>query len=215
MVRTSRLALALCLFVLGPVGLAACGGDEQEAAPVTATQPAPTALTQAELISAGDSICAEINAAVGAIRAADTSDETIEATQIADLYSGLAERLKGLGAPSDGEVPVDVIETAEALGDPANADPDAALAEFQEAADEYGFTECAESPSAPLPTDAGADTDTGADAETDGSVVPAPAPEPAPAPAPVEPPPTGGGVAPAPPDTGGGSGGSSGGISPG
>lgn len=178
---------------------------------MTTPEPAPSALTQTELISAGDNICAEINAAVGTIQASETSDETIKATQIASLYSGLAERLDGLGIPTDGDAPVDVIATAEALGDPATSDQETALAEFQQTAADYGFTDCAESPSAPIST--GTDTDTGTDPGTDtgGTVEPAPAPEPAP----VAPPDTGGGVAPAPPDTGGGSGGSSGGISPG
>lgn len=216
MLRTSRSALALCLLVLAPAGLAACGGgDEEASAPVTTPEPAPSALIQAELISAGDTICAEINAAVGTIQTSETSDETIKATQIADLYSGLAERLDGLGIPTDGDPPVDVIATAEALGDPATSDQETALAEFQQTAADYGFRDCAESPSAPIST--GTDTDAGTDSGTDtgtdtgGTVEPAPAPEPAP----VAPPDTGGGVTPAPPDTGGGSGGSSGGISPG
>jgi len=211
---TSRSALALCLLALATAGLAACGGgNEETAAPVTTPEPAPSALTQTELISAGDNICAEINAAVGTIQASETSDETIKTTQIADLYSGLAERLDGLGIPTDGDAPVDVIATAEALGDPATSDQETALAEFQQTAADYGFTDCAESPSAPISTGTDTDTGTGTDTGTDtgGTVEPAPAPEPAP----VAPPDTGGGVTPAPPDTGGGSGGSSGGISPG
>jgi hypothetical protein len=216
MMRTFILAPLLSVLVFGSLGLAACGGGDGEGAATTSTtEPAPTALSQADLVSAGDGICAEINAAVGTIQASETSDEAIQTSQIADLYAGLAERLDGLGTPTDGAPPVDVIDAAQTLGDPATTDPDAALAELQQAAADYGFEDCAESPEAPTSTgsDTDGDTDTGTDTDTGGAVEPTPSPEPVPAP--VEPPSTGGGVVPTPPDTGGGSGGSSGGISPG
>ena len=212
----------LVLLALAPVGLSACGGDSDEpAVPTTVEEPtAVTVLTQAELISAGDGICAEINAAVGSIQASETSDDELKASQIADLYAGLGTRLEELGTPSDGEAPTAVIEAAQALGDPASTS-ESALADFQTAATEYGMPTCAEAPAAPL--DTGGTVDPGAggtvDPGTGGTVGPAPAPAPAPTPAPAPAPPAGGGV---PPDSGGGTGGgsgspggSSGGISPG
>ncbi len=128
-------------------------------------QPVAPDLTQAELISAGDGICAEVNAAIGTIQTIETTDETVQANQIADLYAGVAERLDGLGTPSDGDAPTAVIAAATELGDPANPDPTAALAEFQTAASTYGFTECAEDPAAPVST--GGDTGDG-----DGNAAP-------------------------------------------
>ena len=218
MLRPVAKALLLLLVLLAPVGIAACGGDDEEAAaPEPVEQPVTPDLTMDELVSAGDGICAEVNAAIGTIQTIETTDETVQSDQIADLYAGVAERLEGLGTPSDGEAPTAVIAAATELGDPAIADPEATLAEFQTAASAYGFSDCAEDPAAPVST--GTDTDTGAgtgtddatDGGTDGATVD---PAPAPAPAPAEPP-TGGGVAPSQPDSGGGSGGSSGGISPG
>jgi hypothetical protein len=223
MLSPAKRAVLLILLILAPAGVAACGGgDEEASAPAPAEEPAATTLTRSELISAGDGICAEVNAAIGTIQASEVSDETVKTTQIADLYAGVAERLDGLGTPSDGEAPSDVIAAATALGDPAATDPDAALAEFQAAAAEYGFTDCAEDPAAPVATDGdgGAGADSGTGTGSDGGTVepappPAPEPTPAPTPAPTEPP-TGGGVAPdSGGGSGGGSGGSSGGISPG
>lgn len=220
--RLPILAL-LVLFALAPIGLSACGGSDGDdsPAPVTEAPVTATELTQADLVSTGDGICAEVNAAIGSIQASDISDDATKATQVADLYAGLADSLEGLGSPSDGEPPTDVISAARALGDLTAAD-ETALSTFQTAASDYGMLICAEAPAAPV------------DSGTDGTVVPtdpgtsepapapAPAPTPAPAPEPVPAPPTGGGVTPVAPDTGGGtggsggsSGGSSGGISPG
>lgn len=208
------MAILLALLAFTPLGFAACGGGDEAAAPAPTDEPAPTVLTQAEIISAGDGICAEVNAAVGTIQSAETSDPTVAAAQVADLYSGLADRLDSLGVPSDGDAPTEVISAARTLADQATTDTTTALEQFQTAAAAYGFTDCAEDPSAPVAT--GGDTDTGAGTDTGGTVEPAQAPEPAPAPEPVDPSTGGGGgAAPAPPDTGGGSGGSSGGISPG
>jgi len=205
------------------LGAAGCGGgdDSEEApetAPVTTTDTA-TSVTQDELIFEGDNICAEVNAAVGTIDSSTTADETIKETQIADIYAGLAESLEGLGTPTDGEAPTEVIEAAQTLADSSSIDGDTALAEFQAAATDYGFTECGEAPAAPSSSGDGSTVVP----PTDSSTTPVPV-EPAPAPVPVEPAPVapeppaaGGGVvpdAPAPaPPSGGGS--SSGGLTPG
>ncbi len=219
MLGFARKALLLVMLILAPVGLAACGGgDEEQPEPAQVEAPATPDLTQAELISAGDGICAEVNAAIGTIQTIETTDETVQATQIADLYSGVAERLEGLGTPSDGDAPTEVIAAATRLGDPAGSDQATALADFQTAAAGYGFTDCAEDPAAPVAggdsTDGGAGSD-GGTSDPAPTTEPTPTPAPTPAPTPTEPP-TGGGVVPTPPDSGGGgSGGSSGGISPG
>ncbi len=226
MLKRPGIAVLLVLFALIPVGLSACGGDGNSEDPVPTTEEpaAASKLTQAELISTGDGICAEVNAAIGSIQASDLADDTTRATQVADLYAGLADSLEGLGTPSDGEPPTDVIAAARTLGDVDTAD-ETALGTFQTAASDYGMLTCAEAPAAPVDTG----TDGGTSVPTDpgtGDPVPAPVPEPEPVPAPAQvpspTPPSGGGVAPVPPDTGGGtggsggsSGGSSGGISPG
>lgn len=210
------------------VSLAAAGcggGDESAPAPAPVEQPAePAALTKDELISQGDGICAEVNAAVGTIDGSTIIAESDKLKQKGDLYAGLADRLEELGTPSDGEAPTEVI--AALRGDPG-AESGVDLAAFQEAATAYGFTECAEAPVAPVPESAGAESPAGTES-TDSSpggestyTEPAPpAPAPAPAPAPSE---TGGVNPDAGSGTGGtgggggggSSGGSSGGIGPG
>jgi hypothetical protein len=150
--------------------LAGCGGGgsstESTAATTTATT---TALTKAELIEQGDAICAEVNAAVGTVGAssAETSSPT---SQAADLYSGMVASLKNLGTPqeaagySEFTAAADELATAEGevklaseRGDTAGLEAaeskaSAALSSFQEAAQEYGFKECGEGPSAPTAT---------------------------------------------------------------
>jgi len=217
-----------CLATFGAVvligaGVVGCGGgDDEPPAPATATTgPTETvALTTEELIDEGDAICAEVNAAIGTIDAS-TADETSKAEQRADLYDGVAERLGELGTPSDGEAPEDVIAAAEDL-----ADGGTDVRAFQTAAEEYGFTDCAEAPEMPeVSTGAGGDpgtaTDPGAATAPEEPYVP-PATETPAEPTPSAPAaPSGGGVAPAPtpaptpapsPSTGGSS---SGGIGPG
>ena len=205
------------------LGAAGCGGgdDSEDPAPApvetTTTDSATTDLTKDELIAEGDDICAEVNSAVGTIDASTTADPSIAESQIADIYSGMADRLEELGTPTDGDAPTDVIDAAQALADSGSTDGDTALSDLQTAATEYGFEECGDAPAAPSST-------SGSSSGTDPSTVPAdpgyvpPTTAPAPtAPAPTAPPSTGGGVAPAPePSTGGGSGSSTGGgISPG
>lgn len=218
-----RNATILLLALVGTAGIAGCGGgggDDEAPAPAPVEEPETTTLTKNELISQGDNYCAEVNAAVGTI-SSSTADDSIKQTQISSIYDGLANDLESLGSPSEGEAPTAVIEAAQALAESDSATADAALATFQSAAEEYGFTKCGEAPAAPSSGTSEAPSttpDTGS-----GYAEPAPAPvEPAPAPAPAPAPPPsnggGGGVAPpSDPGTGGGSSGgsSSGGISPG
>lgn len=209
------LGASLAVLVLG-LGIAACGGGddgEDAPAPVATTTPEETvALTTDELIEQGDAICDEANSALGSILSS-TADETTTSAQVSGIYDGIAQQLGDLGTPSDGDPPTDVIAAAQDL-----ADGSTDTTEFQTAATEYGFTDCAESPSAvtytPAPTD-GSSTDS----STGETYVP-----PTTVPEETYVPPTttvpdssGGGVAPPPPDTSGGSSGgtSSGGIGPG
>ncbi|MDQ2622658.1 MAG: hypothetical protein M3Y45_06420, partial [Actinomycetota bacterium] len=196
-IKRSPLVLLVVAGML--VGVAGCGGDdgEEPAAPepVTTTDTA-TSITKDELIAEGDDICAEVNAAVGTISSSTTADDSIKETQIADIYTGLAERLGDLGTPSDGEAPTDVIEAAQTLADSSSIDGATALSSFQTAATDYGFNDCGDAPAAPSPT-----TETPSTADPGATAVP-PEPAPAPAPAPAEPAPAppapapGGGVVP-------------------
>lgn len=209
-----RLAVVtLAVTALG-MGVAACGGgdDTETTAPATTTTETtePVALTTEDLITQGDAICAEVNAALGAI-SASTADETTKSSQVTDIYDGLAERLGDLGTPSDGEPPTDVIAAAQDLADGATDST-----EFQTAATEYGFTDCAEAPGTVVYPDS-TGTDSSVDPDTTDTYVPPTTTEPVPVEPPVTTPPpsTGGGVAPTTPDTGGSTGGSSGGTSSG
>lgn len=220
--------------------IAGCGGDDGDEATAPATPPPveTTALTKEELIAQGDAVCAEVNAAVGALASTGAGGETGEA---AELYSGMVERLKDLGAPSDDSAGhSDFIAAAEGLaqaesdvelaadrGDEealttAEAEASSALSTFQEAASDFGFEQCSEDPSA-VPAAGAGGAAPGIEAEE-------PAPEEGEEAAPEEveevAPETGGagsveegapgGGAEAGGDAGGGeSGGSSGGIGPG
>lgn len=164
----NKLILVL-LAALAAFAIAGCGGGGDETETTTPTVEEPTALTKAELIEQGDAICAEVNAAVGAL-GAEASEAAVPDTieKSANLYTGMIERIQDLGAPEDDDgsyaefmeaaeefakVEADVKLAAEredtvALGEAATeAAP--ALEGFQEAAEDYGFEDCAEGPGAP------------------------------------------------------------------
>jgi hypothetical protein len=235
--KTIALALAL---LLAAALIAGCGGGGGTTESTTTTSE-PVALTKAELISQGDAICGEVNAAVGAL-GAQTSEAAVpkQIEQTSNLYIGMIERIQKLGTPEgdDGSY-AKVMEAAEelakvegevklaaeredtaALGEAASeAAP--ALEEFESQASAYGFEECGEGPSAPTPG-AGSSGTSGEEPEgyeEEGGLEAEPEyaePEYA-EPAPEETPETGGAgggteeVAPG----GGESGGSSGGVGPG
>jgi hypothetical protein len=157
---------------LAVLAFAGCGGgddgDSTAAAPVETTE-ATTALSREELIAQGDGICAEVNAAVGTV-GSTSADAESQASQVAGLYSGMVERLKGLGAPSDDSAGyAEFIAAAEALAQAegnvelaseredaeglasAEAEASSALTSFQSAATSFGLEECAEAPAAPTP----------------------------------------------------------------
>jgi hypothetical protein len=226
---------AVPLLALAIAGCGGGGGDETTAAPRPTVEEQP-ALSKAELIKQGDSICAEVNAAVGSVNSSE-AETTDQVSQAADLYSGMVERLKGLGTPAEDTGYSEFIDMANEL---AQAESDAQLASergdeaglaeaegraeealenFQEAASAYGFEECSEEPSVPSPSGTAASGGTGEE-EVAPEVEAAPeevAPEVEAAPeevAPEEVAPEGGGTG-----AGGGeeagSGGGSGGIGPG
>jgi hypothetical protein len=217
--------------------LAGCGGgdDTTESAPL-ATTPTVETVTQAELIERGDAICAEVNAAVGTVGASTETGGAAE--QAAGLYAGMVDSLKGIGEPQETAGYPEFIAAAEALGtaedevelaaeredtaalETAESSASAALAGFQEAAEEYGFEQCGEGPSAPV--SAGAEPESGetgsaeAPEEPEAEAVepeveaePEPAPETGGAGGTAE-----GGGTTGSPEGGGTSGGSSGGIGP-
>jgi hypothetical protein len=168
-----------CLFAAAPLAalaLAGCGGGgggDTTAASVPTVEESP-ALSKADLIQQGDSICAEVNAAVGTVDASE-AEASDQVSQAADLYSGMVERLKALGTPEEDAGYAEFTEAADELaqaesdallaserGDEsglteAQASADEALEAFEEAAGAYGFKDCSEAPSAPSvpPTSAG------------------------------------------------------------
>jgi hypothetical protein len=165
---------------------AGCGDDGDEtAAPATPPPVETTALTKEELLAQGDVICAEVNAAVGALASTGAGGESTEA---AELYDGMVERLKDLGPPSDDSAGYgDMIEAAEQLaqaesdvelaaqrGDEeglvsAEAEASEALSSFREAASDYGFQQCGEEPSAVPVTGAGDTAPGGIEAEEEAA----------------------------------------------
>jgi hypothetical protein len=230
--------LALLAFLVAGCG---GGGGDDSTAVATAEATEPAALAKAELISQGDAICAEVNAAVGA--AGSTSSDAGEAVvQVAGLYSGMVERLKGLGPPREEDAGyAEFISSAEALAQAENdvklafereetgeltsasTEVSTALTEFESAAGEFGLEKCAEAPTAPSPTGSDSGEEPGAEespggfeAEESEEVAPEEEAEVAPEEAPVEE--GAGGGAGVGGGTGGGDGtggGSSGGIGPG
>lgn len=160
-------ALALIVFAL-----AGCGGGGGEESTTTSAPPAttPAPLSKEALIAQGDGICAEVNAAVGTV-GSTSSGASGQAGQAASLYSGMVERLKALGAPSEASAEYDEFisaaeelaqaesnvklasereEEGEALSE-AEVEASSALSSFQSAASAYGFEKCAEAPAAPVP----------------------------------------------------------------
>src|ERR1700754_3577391 len=111
------LKFPLAALLLTALVLAGCGGGDDEptttAKPTTESEPS---LTKADLISQGDAICAEVNAAIGSPGAGDT-EEGGEAAQAAGLYGGMVESLKRLGEPQEPEGYADFIASADALAD--------------------------------------------------------------------------------------------------
>ena len=163
----------LAILPIAALVIAGCGGGsggDSTTAPVETTE-ATTALTKEALIAQGDAICAEVNAAVGTV-GSTSSGAAGQAAQVAGLYSGMVERLKSLGAPSDESAGYpEFISSAEALAQAednlklasereeegealseAETEASSALTSFQTASSSFGFEDCAEAPAAPTPS---------------------------------------------------------------
>ncbi|HET7119699.1 MAG TPA: hypothetical protein VFI17_00450 [Solirubrobacterales bacterium] len=238
--------ILLVLAALAALAFAGCGGGGGETSESTAaatTEAAPS-LSREELISQGDAICAEVNAAVGALGSSETEAAVGgEAEKIANLYTGMVSSLQNLGTPEgeegdyakfseaaeelakvEGEVKLAAEREDTAALEAAEANAGPALEEFQAEAAAFGFEKCSEGPGAVTVTP-GTGSESGEEGEAyeEGGVAPEyeePAPEyEEPAPEYEEPAPETGGAGGgevAPEGGGGGPGGSeSGGVGPG
>ena len=169
--------LLLLLAALAALAVAGCGGGGDETTESTAavTTEEPQKLTQAELIEEGDGICAEVNAAVGALgsTASEEASSFEQDERVANLYTGMVERLQELGAPEgdDGSY-AEFMEAAEELAkvegeaklaaeredlpalDEAKGEVEPTLEAFEEEAADYGFEDCSEGPGVPTPAGA-------------------------------------------------------------
>ena len=233
-----KLLLALPIAALAIVGCGG-GGDDSTATTAAPTEATTTALSKAELIEQGDAICAEVNAAVGTV-GASSAETGSPAAQVADLYGGMIASLTNLGTPAETDgyaefsSAADELSTAEnevklasersdAPGlESAESNASAALASFQEAAEEYGFGDCSEGPSAPATSATPESSEAEAGEEAEPIEPEAIEPEAEAEPAPEVAPETGGaggtaegGGTGGAPEGGGTTGGESGGIGPG
>jgi hypothetical protein len=243
----SHKTIFLVIGLLAAFLIAGCGGgggDETETT-TTPTVEEATALTEEELIEEGDGICAEVNAAVGALSGSETeaASPTGDSEKIANLYLGMVERLQELGTPEgDNADYVKFMEAAEELAkvegelklaaeredvagvEEKGGEAAAALESFQSQAAIYGFEDCSDEPG--IATPAGGSTTPGGEEfegeESEGGVEVEPEyEEPAPEyeePAPEEEvaPETGGaGGSPEAPEPAPETGGESGGVGPG
>lgn len=235
-------SLLLVLGVLAALLVAGCGGGGDETETTTPTVEEPAALTEEELIEEGDGICAEVNAAVGALSASETDEAspTGDSEKIANLYLGMVERLQDLGPPEgDGGDYAKFMEAAEELGkvegelklaaeredvagvEEKGGEAAAALENFQSQAAIYGFEDCSDEPGLPTPAGGGAGGEEFEGGESEGGVEPEPeyeepAPEEEIVPEEEAAPETGGaGGGPEAPEPAPEAGGESGGVGPG
>jgi hypothetical protein len=235
----------LVLGVLAALLVAGCGGGGGETeSTTTPTVEEPAALGKDELISRGDGICAEVNAAVGTLANAESEEAsaTGDSEKIANLYLGMVERLQELGTPEgDSGHYAKFMEAAEELAkvegelklaaeredlaavEEKGGEAASALESFQSQAAIYGFEDCSEEPGIPTPAGNGT-TPGGEEFEGEGSeggveVEPEyeePAPEEEIVPEEEAAPETGGaGGSPEAPEPAPESGGESGGVGPG
>jgi hypothetical protein len=163
---TIALSLA-ALMVLVAAGCGGGGGSESTAATEPATSEAPPKLTKAELISQGDAICGEVNAAVGSVGASAASTQN-QIEQVATLYTGMVSSINELGTPKEG--PTEYTEFSAAGEELAKIEGEIKLAaeredtatigelateaapaleSFQSTAAAYGFEACSQGPSTP------------------------------------------------------------------
>ena len=180
MLNPGKKTILLALAALVALLVAGCGGGDETETTATPTVEEPAALTKQELITQGDGVCAEVNAAVGALSASEGSEEsaTEDSEKVANLYIGMVERLQDLGAPEDEEAEYEsFMEATEELGqveadlklaaeredvatvEEKGQEAAAALEEFQSQAGIYGFEDCSAEPGSPPPVDGSPTTD--------------------------------------------------------
>ncbi len=187
------------LLALAIAGCGGGGGGETETS--TPTVEELTALTKDELLQQGDGICAEVNAAVGALSGSETPESSPgdSTEKVANLYIGMVERLQGLGAPEGEEAEyAKFMEAGEELAkvegeakqaaenedtaalEETGQEAASALESFQSQAAIYGFEDCSAEAAAPA-IDGGPTTSGGEEAGVEeGGVEPEyvePAPE--------------------------------------
>ena len=192
--RPKFLVLALPALLALVFVASGCGGGGSSST-TTAKKPKEEAapkLSKGQFISQGDAICAEVNTAVGSVgeSAAETSSQ---ATQVANLYSGMVQSLQRLGQPSEIDGYSDFMGAAErlamtenevkaaaeqenlALLEEASQAAAPAVEEFQQQAAIYGFNECSEGPHAPaVAPEAGGGTEEIVPEEESGGIEVAP-----------------------------------------
>ncbi len=166
---SKHLTIALSLAALLVLVAAGCGGGggDSTAATEPTTEAAARKLTKAELISRGDAICGEVNAAVGSVGASAASTQS-QIEQVATLYTGMVAGIQELGTPKEnpaeyaefstaaaelskieGEIKLAAErEDSTALSE-ASTESTAALESFQSTAGAYGFEQCSQGPSTP------------------------------------------------------------------
>jgi len=176
-IPTGHKTLLLVLGLLVALAVAGCGGGGGgETETSTPTVEEPVALTKDELIEQGDGICAEVNAAVGALSGSETPETTAgESTEkVANLYVGMVERLQDLGAPEgdeseyakfmeageelakvEGEAKLAAEREDVAAMEEKGQEAAAALESFQSEAAIYGFEDCSDEPGLPTPSTGG------------------------------------------------------------
>jgi hypothetical protein len=162
------------LFILGALVallIAGCGGgDGDETETSTPTVEEPAALIKDEVIEQGDGICAEVNAAVGALSGSETPESTPgdSSEKVANLYTGMVERLQDLGTPEgdegdyakfmeageelakvEGELKLAAEREDVAAIEEKGQEAAAALESFQSQAAIYGFEDCSDEPGLP------------------------------------------------------------------
>jgi hypothetical protein len=154
----------VAVFATAALLAAGCGGDDP--APAEPVQDvggdeSPAPLSKNAFIAQGDAICGEANAALSALEAGTVgSDPEAQATQELEITRSELQSLQSLSPPDEGRSVLDrflsalqdqvdaliLKQTAVQGGDdPAAADAEASSAEAsaQAAAQDYGFTDCA------------------------------------------------------------------------
>jgi len=188
--RSPKLLTIVASLALLALAVAGCGGGGEETTESAPTTTEATALTKDELISQGDAICGEVNAAIGALGVSETeAGDPIVKT--ADLYIGMVESIRRLGEPEEADGYAEFIAAAEELSaveaeaklaseredgtaaGEASTKAGPILENFSDVAGEYGFEECSEGPSAPASTGAGSGVAPGEE-EAEGGIEVAP-----------------------------------------